>query len=427
MRSKRERRNAGYAWMLDVLFAKTEPVTWAGAGALPAGFRRAEQFVALPGGGGRSFMVSLASRAGASSALTSYNSLRSGRRRFARTVLGFGLRTGLAQLLVRDKIDIGIASDATADQLVDDLLSGHLQQLFDDGPVVIAFGAGGGPYRKPVLQVFSTRGKPLGYVKIGWNEWAREAVRREAAALRACASRPMQLGVPKLLGLSQWRGLDLLVTAPLPQGIRRVGMDEGRLDAGLLREISELSSAHVSELASSPWWLGIRSRVQTGVTDAEVRSALAAAIERIERSYGGEPLEFGTWHGDLVPWNLARLGDRLYAWDWEGSTPETPLGFDAVHYNFQVAFVARLHGLEQAVKLAADGARPTLAALGIPEHVHGLIAGLHLLELAIRHEEARRSTGDIDERFYPAIVPVLDRIPALPSGPAGQDRARWAA
>jgi hypothetical protein len=291
----------------------------------------------------------------------------------------------------------------------------------------MAFGGGGGPYRKPVLQVFSTRGTPLGYVKVGWNEWASEAVRREAAALRACASRPMQLGVPKLLGLSQWRGLDLLVTAPLPQGIRRVETGASLPGAGLLREISELSPAYVSELASSPWWLGLRARVQAGLTDAEVRSALAAAMERTERSHGGEPLEFGTWHGDLVPWNLARLGDRLYAWDWESSTPDTPLGFDAVHFHFQVAFVARRQGLEQAVKLAADGARPALAALGLPEHVHGLVAALHLLELSVRHEEARRSTGDTDDRFYPAVVRVLEQLPALVSDPAAQDAARWAA
>lgn len=43
------------------------------------------------------------------SALTSYNSLRSGRTRLARRVLAFGLRTGLAQPLLRNKIDVGVA------------------------------------------------------------------------------------------------------------------------------------------------------------------------------------------------------------------------------------------------------------------------------------------------------------------------------
>ena len=218
-------------------------------------------------------MVSLATRPGASSALTSYNALRSGRTRLARRVLGLGLRAGLAQPLLRDKIDIGIAPGAATSQLAEDVLGEHLQQLFGRGPVVMAFGGGSGPYRKPVLQVFAADGKPLGYVKVGWNDWAREAVRREATALTACAQRPMRIGAPELLGVSSWRGLDLLITAPLPRGIRRLGRGSGLPDAGVLRDISELAPGFAGELAASPWWLSVRSRIQASVVDpaAQVR------------------------------------------------------------------------------------------------------------------------------------------------------------
>src|SRR5450755_718683 len=215
------------AWLFDLLFSGTPVVRWAVAGTLPPGFERVDRFAVFPAAGSRSFMVSLAARRGASSALTSYNALRSGRTRVARRVLGLGLRAGLAQPLLRDKIDIGIAPGAAAPQLAKDVLGEHLQQLFGRGPVVMAFGGGSGPYRKPVLQVFASDGKPLGYVKVGWNDWTREAVRREAAALRACAQRPMRIGAPELLGVSSWRGLDLLITAPLPRGIRRLGRGSG--------------------------------------------------------------------------------------------------------------------------------------------------------------------------------------------------------
>jgi hypothetical protein len=418
---------ASHAWLFDLLFARTPTVTWAVAGALPAGFDRAEQFAVLPAGGGRSFMVSLAARRGASSALTSYNALRSGRTRLARRVLGLGLRTGVAQPLLRDKIDIGTESGSSPAQSGEEPLGEHLQQLFGRGPVVIAFGGGSGPYRKPVLQVFSTNGTPLGYVKVGWNDWTRDAVRREATALRACADHPMRIGVPGLLGHSTWRGLDLLVTAPLPRGIRRMATGARLPDAELLREISKLSPAHLGELAASPWWLGVRSRIRSGVTSPEARSALALAVDRIERAHGRVPLEFGTWHGDLVPWNLARLGHRLYAWDWETSTPDAPLGFDAVHFHFQVAFVARRYPLEQSVALAASSARPALEALGIPADSCGLVAALHLLELFVRHEEARSSTGDVDNRFCPAVTGVLERALTRPAGARGEDSAGRAA
>jgi hypothetical protein len=372
-------------------------------------------------------MVSLATRPGASAALTSYNSLRSGRTRFARRALGLGLRAGLAQPLLRDKIDIGIAPDAASPQLGTDLLGEHLQQLFGRGPVVMAFGGGSGPYRKPVLQVFASDGKPLGYVKVGWNDWAREAVRREAAALRACAQRPMRIGAPEFLGLSSWRGLDLLITAPLPRGIRRLGSGSDLPDVGVLREISELVPGFVGELAASPWWLGVRSRIQASVVDPAARSALEFAVERIDRAHGRVPLEFGAWHGDLVPWNMARRGSRLYAWDWDGSTPGVPLGFDAVHYHFQVAFIAKGRPLPDAAATAGRRAGAALGALGVPERAHRLVATLHLVELAVRHEEARRSTGDVDDRFYPAVTPVLERALAGSRGLGSPQSAGGAA
>jgi hypothetical protein len=415
------------SWLFDLLFAGTPAVTWAAAGALPAGFERADQFAVLPAGAGRSFMVSLAARPGASSALTSYNSLRSGRTRLARRVLGFGLRAGLAQPLLRDKIDIGIAPGSSPAQLAEELLEEHLQRLFGRGPVVTAFGGGSGPYRKPVLQVFAADGAPLGYVKVGWNDWAREAVGREAAALRACALRPMRLGVPELLGHSTWRGLDLLITGPLPRGIRRLGSGSGLPDASVLREISELAPGFAGELATSPWWLSVRSRIQAGVVDPAARAALELAAERIQGAQGGVPLRFGAWHGDLVPWNLARGGSRLYAWDWESSAPDAPLGFDAVHFHFQVAFIARGRPLAEAVDSAAGSAGAALEALGVPERAHRLVAILHLVELAVRHEEARRSTGDVDDRFYPAVTQVLERALARPRGLAGPRSAGRAA
>jgi hypothetical protein len=371
--------------------------------------------------------VSLAARRGASSALTSYNSLRSGRTRIARRVLGLGLRTGLAQPLVRDKIDIGIAAGATDAQLARELLGEHLRLLFGREQIVMAVGGGTGPYRKPVLQVFSTSGTPLGYIKVGWNDWARAAVSREAAALRACAGHPMNLGVPDFLGLSSWRGLDLLITGPLPRASRRVSSKSGLPPASVLREISALAPGFTGELAVSPWWLSVRSRIQAGVVDPAARAALELAAERIQRAQGGVPLRFGAWHGDLVPWNLARGGSRLYAWDWESSAPDAPLGFDAVHFHFQVAFIARGRPLAEAVDSAAGSAGAALEALGVPERAHRLVAILHLVELAVRHEEARRSTGDVDDRFYPAVTQVLERALARPRGLAGPRSAGRAA
>ena len=418
---------AGYTWIFDLLFAAGSTVTWRPAGELPAGYERADQFAVLPAIAGRSFVVSLASRQGASSALTSFNALRTAPRRLVRVVFSLGLRTGLARPAMQNKIDIGIVADLPADQRAGQLLTEYLRRQLGQGPVVIAFGGGGGPYRKPVLQVFGLDGAPLAYVKIGWNDWTREAVRREAAALRGCAARPMRLGVPELIGHCEWQGLDLLITAPLPHRVRRFGLSAGLPDASVLREISQISGCYVTELGASPWWQALRTRIGDGVADSTARAELEQIADGIERRHGRAALEFGSWHGDFVPWNLARLGERVYAWDWESSGPDTPVGFDALHYHFQVAFVARRRPLAAAAMRASHRAGPALRALGVRADRRDLVAALHLLELFARHEEARSSAGGVEHRFYPAVAQLLAQSLAGPLATASLDTAERAA
>lgn len=411
---------ASYEWLFELLVGRTSAATWAGAGELPASFERSEQFAVLPAGEGRSFVVSLAERSGTYSALTSFNALRSPRRQLERRVLAIALRSRLGGSLLGSRVDVGTASGESA-QPGDALLSEYLRAFFGCRRAVLAFGGGSGPYRKPVLQVFDADGTPLGYVKVGWNPWTRDAVRREAAALGACASRESRLGVPALLGQAHWHGLDLLITAPLPAGVRRLGRGARLPDSGLLTEISELWPGESAELAASGWWIGLTERIEKGVADDAARTALAELACRIASARGEEIFQFGSWHGDLVPWNLARLGTRLFAWDWESSAPSVPLGFDALHFYFQVAFVGRRQRLAEAVALAVRQAEPVLDALGVPARSRRLLAILHLLELFVRHEEARASTGDPDGRFYPAVAGTLGSLVTAYLEPVGAD------
>jgi hypothetical protein len=217
----------------------------------------------------------------------------------------------------------------------------------------------------------------------------------------------MRLGVPGLLTESAWNGLDLLVTAPLPTGVRRLGADPRLPEIELLREITELSPTYMSPLAESAWWLSVRERVASGLGDSEAQCQLSALTDRIEQSYGEVEMGFGSWHGDFSPWNLARLGTRTFAWDWEGSTPDAPIGFDAVHFHFQIAFVAKRLPLEAAASVARQRSTSALHALGVRGEAAGLVPSLHLLELFVRHEEARASSGGMDDRFYPAVASVV--------------------
>jgi hypothetical protein len=402
-----------YAWLFDVLLAGASSVAWAPAGDLPSGFELDEQFAAVPAIAGRCLLVSLRSRKGASSALTAYNALRPPRSRFLRRALGGGLRTGIAQVLLRQKFDIGVAPGYPAAQLSGVLLTEYLSDLLGCGPVVMAISGGNGPYRKPVLQVFSTDGSAVGFVKIGWNDWTRKAVRREAAGLRACASGDRRiLDAPELIGHYEWRGLDLLITAPIPTRVRRIAVRSALPDVRVLREICQLSEPFSGELRSSPWWLGLRARIAT-VADTVIRAELDAATSRVEQAGGHTELAFGTWHGDFVPWNLAWANDRLFAWDWESSEPDAPVGFDALHFYFQIAFVAKRLPLEEATQ-AALRAGPALTSLGVPAAAHRLLAALHLLEVIVSQALADGGATGRDSRSHPTVMRVLDQLLASP-------------
>lgn len=403
-----------HKWIFDLLFGATPAVTWAAVGELPDGYRAVDRFAVLPAGADRAFAVSLASRQGASSAVTSYNALRPFRRRLARNAMGLGLRTGIIQMM-RPQVEVGVAVAASPRERTDVLISEYLSGLFGE-PVVVSFGCGGGPYRKPVLQVFSTKGAALGYVKIGWNDWTRDAVRSEAAALTICTSRAGPIGVPDLLHHTSWRGLDLLITAPLPWGIVRYGMNSPVPSTEVLREIGGLSQICQSELAGSEWWLDLRKRIKEHVADSAAAGRLVRLTDAVERLHGRTTLEFGSWHGDLVPWNLARLGGRLYAWDWESSAPAAPMGFDALHFYFQVAFVARGRPVDEAASFAIRHGGPALDGLGLAAGVHDLLSTLHLLELTVRHEEARSSSGDCDAHFFPAALDAIEHMLERPPG-----------
>jgi hypothetical protein len=401
-----------YAWMLDLLYGGKQSVTWAFAGRLPAGYTRTDQLVRLPSAPGRSFLVSLASRRGTSSALTSYNALRSGRRKIARQVLGSALHAGMAQPVLRSRIDIGIRVGTSADQRAADLLDDQLRALCAPSlpatRLVTAISGGQGPYRKPILQVFSETGKPLGFIKVGWNTWTKEGVEQEKAALNAYGTRPRGFGVPTLLSLSDWHGLNLLTTAPLPKRVRKIGANAGMPNASVLREINGLSEVAIRPLAESAWWMKLRARIR-GVADPAARQTLTQAAEQIDAAYGQATLGFGFCHGDFTPWNLGQASGRLYVWDWENSVPDAPVGLDAVHYLFQVGFVEYQLPLEKAVAAAARSASPVLLELGVPARYCGLVTVLHLVELFLRHEAARASAGTPDERFHPSISKVLKR------------------
>lgn len=386
------------------------------SGTVPAGHRVVERYAVVPGPGRPRFLVPLAGRAAAAGSLTRYNALRPAKVRAPRRILGAGFRAGVAPALLRGRLFVCVPADLPEPELGDHLLSAHLRRVL--GVPELAMGVGvhpPDPNLKPTLQLFGPGGAPVGYAKVGWSPATREMTRREAGAVAAAADGPGvsagpsgRVRVPRLLHHGRWRDRDITVTAPLPPSIRRYRDADAPPP---LPYDDPFFAAHVAKLADSGFWHALRSEVAALAADpAERRLAdvVTARCDDFEREQGHAPLRVARWHGDWVPWNIGRHRGELYAWDWEHSAPGVPVGFDLLHWRFQVTLVLRGRPLADAVAAVRRAAAAELDDVR-PEH-RALIADLYLLEMFMRTYHLKRLGGGWNAAIHPAMLDVLEAM-----------------
>ncbi len=173
-------------------------------------------------------------------------------------------------------------------------------------------------------------------------------------------------------------------------------------------EVAKLGGVERSALATSSYLGQLNARISSLPEAASARAALRSASIRSERSSGDRELSFGRNHGDWSPWNMRRSGDRFFVWDWERSSRRVPVGSDVLHYWFESAFHKKGREVADASREAADRARPTFDALGIPVASQAVIHSLFLLERSLRLEEGRAAGMPVDERLSDGIARLID-------------------
>jgi hypothetical protein len=399
-------------WLIEQLWEREEQagrVRVSVDGTVPAGYRPVERFAVVPELRRARFLVPLRSRRAAWASTARYNALRPASVRLPRAVIGAGMRTGLVQRLPLDRLVVCVADGTDLDAMPHLLLGAHLRELLGQ-EVAMGIGVGdAAPNRKPTLQLFTLDGQGLGYAKLGWNELTRHLVANEVRALRVLADHPLhRLGVPRLIASGRWTGLELAVTAPLPAGVHR-HRPPGRVPPlEVTREIAGIHGTRDLPLAASPYWFRTRRLVaEAGAGDDRLGAALKRYQGYLEQRHGATVLTFGSWHGDWVPWNLAWQGGRLFAWDWEHSGEAAPLGFDLLHWHFQLAFVLERRSPSQGMARCLRQGVPELVKLGVAEPAARLAAAIYLLELALRHSRMHAMGGGWNPRLYPEILGVL--------------------
>jgi hypothetical protein len=393
------------AWIATLLWDPARTLLGADGLPGPAGYRRVERYVVTPRRADPRVLVPLAARPAAAT-LDSYARLRALPARAARQALGLAARVGLLRALPR--ASLWVRSDVPASALPTVSLPAHLATALRTPEVLASIALGTpGPNRKPVLQLLRRDGGVVGFVKVGWNDATRAQVDREAQVLAALRDAPpASFSAPRLLASEPWRTTTISVAAPLPEAIRRHRDLDGPPPLAVSREIAARGGTGSAALAESAYWRRLHTRADAAdAFGPEAAAAVAGALARLARAYGDDTVAFGSWHGDWVPWNVGWSGTRLHVWDWEHAHGDVPLGFDLVHWHFQVAFVVRGRALADALADARDRSAGALAALGV-EPVDLLVA-LYLIERTLRFAAALAAGAGHQPRFFPAVLDVL--------------------
>jgi hypothetical protein len=213
-------------------------------------------------------------------------------------------------------------------------------------------------------------------------------------------------GPPAFVAAGPWGELELIAASALPNAARPDPAQVFDPPMAVIAEIAGLWGRSTARLADSPYWVGVRQRLAAQGDGSDV---LQRAVGWIERRHGHEDIAFGAWHGDFTPWNMARLGDTTYLWDWERAAP-APAGLDLLHFLFQG--VCRFEGKSPAAAVTHCSERlaSLLPVLDVPAGSERALWLLYRLELLFRYDEARM-TGVLarPSKIHEGILEMFDR------------------
>lgn len=313
-----------------------------------------------------------------------YNTAMHGRSRVKAQLAALAASTGVTDCLVPCAwIDDSAAGPDTS-------IRKHLMQLLGhDVNLSISIG----PPRavqKPVIQVAHGSGIPMAFAKIGHTCTTGDLVVHEAAKLRHVGARLQsqhEVEVPAVISSGSWRGMPVLVQSAL-----RAGHSPTRDQVtATIRVISAMDGVGRAPLESSPYLAALRDRVSS-LPNTAATSAIRSTMAAFPRT--GVEIAFGSWHGDLTPWNLTASDGTVRVWDWEHYAAGVPIGFDLLHHDAHRAASRRGANPAEAMGQALARAPGELAALGVPPAAARWVALLYAVDIATRYARDHEEEGE---------------------------------
>ena len=239
------------------------------------------------------------------------------------------------------------------------------------------------PHRKPVLQALTSAGEVLGYAKVGWNEPTRALVKHEAQILKRLSREELPFDVPKVLHAHNHGERMLCVQSPPPNGHRLAPHSQHQVYIDTLCALASMGNVQ-RPLEASGFWQNIRVRAEK-VRHPYWKRVLQESMEKVRQEWEGEEVPFHMAHGDFAPWNAFLVGGRLYLYDWEYATEESPAGYDLFHFEIQTLRLVEKRSPQEIYSLIVQpvghsNPKRYWDIIGATPSVQRLLLKLYLLE-----------------------------------------------
>jgi hypothetical protein len=376
------------------------------AGAKGGGRAAETEFILLLGMRRPRLLIPAAAGAGAA-AVRGYGQPGSRTARLGARALSLALASGLGGTVLRSRIRVH-APPGT------DTIESFLQDALGRDILLSMYLSPARANRKPVLQLLSPRGQPVGFAKIGTSPLTRALVQAERDALTRLGRAGLSdVTVPQVLHYGEWRGKNVLVLSALPVWLRRRPVGGARLDAAM-SSVASVGGLRREALAAGSYWQQLTGRLAAADESAD-RDTLLGALDTLSARAGNARLVLGSWHGDWTPWNMASTSGGLLVWDWERFTDGVPVGFDALHYRLQRDVVPGRREPRAAAAGCIEDAPQALAAFGLGASEARTTGILYLADLATRYLADRQAQagailGAPGAWLIPAITDQVSRL-----------------
>lgn len=266
--------------------------------------------------------------------------------------------------------------------------------------------------RKPVLQVFDRAGRTIAFAKIGASELSAQLVRNEGATLAELGGNELSaVVVPRVLNLSSWRDMPVLVMSVLSTvSLRRVS--NARLERAMLAICAiDAEPAGAAPLRRYADRLNARADEAATVARTDLVLRWRALFDAVVAEPATADVSWGSWHGDWTTWNCVASGRRVAVWDWERFAGGVPIGFDRLHHELNRTVGRSRSGFATAAPALVDAADRLLRPWGVNAGTARVIALLYVLDISLRYlaDDQRTSGGGgtVENWAFPTVQAAL--------------------